>query len=84
MTIQCEPMHPVDEDGWCEWIHPLPGYLMQCCDCGLVHDMQFAIVPPSDGCGYADLNEGESIYGVIVFRARRHDEGRASAVEGEV
>lgn len=28
--------------GWCEWVTPIPkGYLMQCCDCGLVHEMQF-------------------------------------------
>jgi len=28
--------------GWCEWVHPKPdGYLMKCCDCGLVHELQF-------------------------------------------
>lgn len=70
--IQCEPMHAIDEDGWCEWIHPLPGYLMQCCDCGLVHEMQYAIVPSHENCGDAELNEGETKDGVIIFRARRH------------
>ena len=34
-----EQMEATDEDGWTEWIHPLPGYLMKCCDCGLVHEM---------------------------------------------
>jgi len=27
-----------------EWVAPLPGYLMQCCDCGLRHQMEFRIV----------------------------------------
>ncbi|KKW92671.1 hypothetical protein [Sphingobium chungbukense] len=67
MTIQCEPMHP-DEEGWSEWIHPLPGYLMQCCDCGLIHEMQFEIAEPNDP---AQLNPGEGEHGVIIFRARR-------------
>lgn len=68
--MQCEPMHP-DEEGWSEWVHPLPGYLMQCCDCGLVHEMQFEI-GGRDGDG--PLNPGESDEtGVIIFRARRYE-----------
>ncbi len=35
-----ERMAP-DDDGWSDWIHPLPGYKMACCDCGLVHNMEF-------------------------------------------
>ena len=31
------------EDGWSDWIHPLPGYKLACCDCGLVHNMEFRI-----------------------------------------
>lgn len=29
--------------GWCDWIMPTTkkNYLMKCCDCGLVHEMQF-------------------------------------------
>lgn len=72
MAVHCEPMHPVDDDGWCEWIHPLPGYLMQCCDCELIHEMQYAIVPSHENCGASELNEGETKGGVIIFRARRH------------
>jgi hypothetical protein len=66
---QCEPMHP-DEEGWSEWIHPLPGYLMQCCDCGLIHETEFAIVPRHKG-NAGPLNDGEG-KSVIIFRARRH------------
>lgn len=34
----------VDADGWCEWQMPIMrGYQMQCCDCGLVHEVEFHI-----------------------------------------
>jgi hypothetical protein len=55
-------------DGWCDWVHPLNPYFMKCCDCGLVHDQEYQIVP-SDG--NAAFNPGESDAGVIIFRARR-------------
>jgi hypothetical protein len=33
------------EDGWCDWAQPImDGYKMSCCDCGLVHDMQFTVL----------------------------------------
>ena len=36
---------PADRDGWCEWQLPkMRGYLMQCCDCGLVHEVEFRVV----------------------------------------
>lgn len=69
--VQCEPMHP-DAEGWSEWIHPIPGYLMQCCDCGLIHEMQFQIVP-ADGNDLSKLNEGETAEGLIIFRAKRFE-----------
>lgn len=69
MTFQCESVGE-GEDGWSEWIHPLPGYLMQCCDCGLIHQMDFAIGYPSDEKG--PLNKGETRRRVIIFRARRY------------
>jgi hypothetical protein len=36
-------MHPISKSGWTEWVypHPIENYLMKCCDCGLVHEMQF-------------------------------------------
>lgn len=33
----------VEKDGWSDWIEPKPGYRMQCCDCGLVHRMEFDV-----------------------------------------
>lgn len=74
-VIQCEPMPAVDAEGWSEWIRPLPGYLMQCCDCGLIHEMQFSArkvtewIPPdrhvSDEIADPDV--------IVMMRARRHD-----------
>lgn len=55
--FQCEPV-AVEEDGWSEWLHPLPGFLAQCCDCGLIHEMEFRLVETDR----------------IIFRARRHDD----------
>jgi hypothetical protein len=83
----CEPMLP-DEEGWSEWIHPTPnaatesGYLMQCCDCGLVHEMQFEIAEPHDGNEV--FNPGEGDDGVVIFRARRWPaQGIEAAIAGE-
>ena len=31
--------------GWSDWQHPdMKGYLLKCCDCGLVHEMQFGAI----------------------------------------
>jgi hypothetical protein len=31
-------------NGWSRWVQPVKrGYLMACCDCGLVHRMEFRI-----------------------------------------
>lgn len=32
------------DDGWTRWVQPIEqGYRMSCCDCGLVHEMDFRI-----------------------------------------
>jgi hypothetical protein len=36
--------HEAGENGWSEWVCPKPNsYLMKCCDCGLVHELQFRV-----------------------------------------
>ena len=53
--------HYAGKGGWSEWVYPNRRlYKMACCDCGLVHDMQFKLLPR--GLGKA-----------IVFRARRNN-----------
>jgi hypothetical protein len=43
--VQCEPQPTVTEDGYCAWVCPQPvGYLMQCCECDLIHEVEFRVV----------------------------------------
>lgn len=40
----CTPMPP-GRGGWSEWHEPImKGYRMQCCDCGLIHEVQFKVL----------------------------------------
>lgn len=49
-----------------EWINPIAsGYRMACCDCGLVHDVEFAIMPVEDGFK-------------VVYRASRNKRATAA------
>lgn len=33
-----------EKNGWSRWVQPISrGYLMSCCDCGLVHRMNFRV-----------------------------------------
>jgi hypothetical protein len=62
--------HEVENEGdWSEWVNPNSDqYFMKCCDCGLVHEMQFKVAKYSEGddCEFvADANLQN------VFRARR-------------
>ena len=41
-------IHKLNDAGWTEWFSPKHGhgennYKLACCDCGLVHDLQFRI-----------------------------------------
>ena len=70
--IDCAPV-AVNDDGWSEWLHPQQepghdGFLMQCCDCALVHTMQFAIAPSETASVF---NDGETPDGVVLMRGRR-------------
>lgn len=35
--------HKAGRGGWSDWVYPTmeKNYLFKCCDCGLVHEMQF-------------------------------------------
>jgi len=54
MAAEIEPV-AVGADGWSEWIHPEGPFIMECCDCGLHHELEFAL---------SDDNK-------LIFRARR-------------
>jgi hypothetical protein len=74
-------MVPV-EDGWCDWSFPIPGYRMMCCDCGLVHEMEFDVVhqlgpPNKDGVWPSQPPKEENLR--VMFRARRDEKETARA-----
>ena len=54
------PTYQAQEDGFSEWVRPVTDkpFRFSCCDCGLVHDLEFA-VDPDDG--------------FVNFRARRNN-----------
>lgn len=54
-------IHKMDGE-WTIWIKPAEGFRFSCCDCGLVHAMEFAL----------DSTEA------IIFRVRRHNRATAS------
>ncbi len=58
--------HYAGKNGWSEWIRPRRrGYKMACCDCGLVHDLDFRIRKEWRG-------------NVVEFKARRNKRSTAS------
>lgn len=66
----------VNKDGWSRWETPeMKGYLMGCCDCHLIHEMEFEVMKPiskpnSKGwTKYKDIPNGR-----VRMRARRHNE----------
>lgn len=68
-------LDPVGPDGWCEWQQPImSGYRSSCCDCGLVHEMQFGVIRktrdnPDGTWGGVELDPEKYR---VQLRARRH------------
>ena len=72
------------ETGWSEWIIPKPDYKMACCDCGLIHDIEFRVVKQ----GRSKRNGTFSVTPVpseakqghfrVYFRARRNTRATAA------
>lgn len=62
--------------GWSDWENPImTGYKMACCDCGLVHDMEFQVLKItetlSDGTWSAEEMDSEAYR--IGMRAKRNN-----------
>jgi len=56
----------VDRRGFSRWVQPrMDRYLLSCCDCSLVHEMQFRIVTG----GVKGGNSGQKMH--VQLRARR-------------
>jgi Zn-finger protein len=60
--------HTAGKGGWSEWVQPkMEGtYLFKCCDCGLVHELEFATFVKRGKSGVKLPTEIRA-----MFRARR-------------
>jgi len=73
MAKRFKIMDATTRGGWTEWVFPAVGknYQMKCCDCGLVHELQFGT--------FAETNQKRDTFHVVnlpwpiraMFRARR-------------
>jgi len=65
--------HSAGKGGWSEWVFPTKKYLFKCCDCGLVHEMEFSTFVAGEEAkdkSYRVIELGGKIR--AMFRARRH------------
>lgn len=73
-VVECDPQPAVTEDGFSNWVCPKPlGYLMQCCDCGLIHEAEFRVVQYKN----EDSDEFDVVADVnmqVHFRMRRYEQ----------
>lgn len=70
--MDCAPVK-VKKDGWSWWQHPkMAGYKMQCCDCGLIHEVEFRVtkVVKRKRWGWKILERAERDY-EVEMRMRR-------------
>jgi len=59
-------------NGWTRWVNPkMKGYLLKCCDCGLVHEMDFEVLVTSRYKKERIATPITSKQFQIRFRARR-------------
>jgi hypothetical protein len=62
-------------DDWSEWVCPDPkGYLMKCCDCGLVHEAEFGVARYKSETERDDCDMVDDPNLQAVFRMRRSEE----------
>ena len=67
------------EDGWSDWEFPeMNGYRLGCCDCGLVHDVDFKVVQavalPTNEFACEEIKD-ETLR--ILMRAKRNNRSTA-------
>lgn len=67
------------EDGWCDWSMPvMDGYRMACCDCGLVHTMQFKVLRVTKKSAMFSSGPDVSKNHRVLFRAKRNNRSTAA------
>lgn len=89
--------HTAGSDGWSEWIVPvMDGYRIACCECGLVHNMQFKahkiVLHNADGSWEAKELDPEkyrvefrvSLNNRSTGQVRRHKKGSLTMRTGRI
>jgi hypothetical protein len=67
----------VGDDGWTDWVQPKHAkYKILCCDCGLVHEMQFRVVKDTGRSKFCDIED--KVKGLVVFRVKRDNRATAN------
>jgi hypothetical protein len=74
-----------NNNGWSDWIKPImKGYRIACCDCGLVHNMEFKVIKEkkvikrySDGSHSGEFAEVDNPKYQISLRAGRNNRATA-------
>lgn len=67
------------DDSYSDWIQPVHDgkkpYKLACCDCGLVHDVEFKVmkVVKDLGNGYLEVQDANNDKLIVHFRARRNN-----------
>lgn len=62
----------VNKDGWSRWETPsMKGYLMACCDCDLVHEMEFEVFREVSRTKNGWIKGAPIKNGRVTMRARR-------------
>ncbi len=72
-------IHENAETGWSDWLKPrMKNYKMACCDCGLVHELEFQVIKQGklvkeykDGLHMFEYTEVENPKYQISLRAKR-------------
>ena len=73
MTTQFIKHEVKNENDWSEWVDPdADSYLMKCCDCGLVHELQFRVAVYADSVT-EECTQLTDPNTHAQFRARRHN-----------
>lgn len=65
-----------NNDGYCDWVQPTmeKPYKMACCDCGLVHDVEFQIYKARRlGVWWTLMKKLSSKSHRVLFRVRRNN-----------
>ncbi len=86
-AVDAAPIPPAEQDSeffthnveqpydWSEWVCPDPkGYLMKCCDCGLVHEAEFGVVRYKSETEREDCDMVDDPNLQAVFRMRRSEQ----------